>query len=68
MSSGPYFHSIKQVSEVDLGRPLHSRGWTLQRQKYSGDATKTFLLAETLTGGQQVYQVLHCLHYFQTGH
>jgi hypothetical protein len=43
-------------------------GRTLQHRKDSGDATKTFLLAETLTGGQQVYQVLHCLCYFQTNH
>jgi hypothetical protein len=38
------------------------------RQKDSGDATETFLLAETLTRGQQVYQVLHCLRYVQTDH
>jgi hypothetical protein len=37
-------------------------------RKDSGDATKTFLLAETSTGGQQVYQVLHCLRYCQTDH
>jgi hypothetical protein len=37
-------------------------------RKDSGDATKTFLLAKTLTGGQQVYQVLHCLHNCQTDH
>ena len=53
-----------QVSdEVDLGSPLPSDGRTLQCQKYSGDATETFLLAETSTGGQRVYQVLHCLSY-----
>jgi hypothetical protein len=36
-------------------------GRTLRPRKDSGDATETFLLAETPTGGQQVYQVLHCL-------
>ena len=37
-----------------MGIPLQSGGRTLQRRKYSGDATKTFLLAETSIGGQQV--------------
>jgi hypothetical protein len=37
-------------------------------EKTSGSATKTFLLVETSTGCQQVYQVLHCLCYFQTDH
>jgi hypothetical protein len=55
VSSGPYFYSIKRASDVDLGIPLQSGGRTLQRQKYSGDATKTFLLDETSTGGQEVY-------------
>jgi hypothetical protein len=39
------------VSEVDLGSPLQSGGRTLRRRKDSGDATETFLLAETSTGG-----------------
>jgi hypothetical protein len=38
------------------------------RRKDSGDAIETFLLVETLTEGQQVYRVLHCLRYFQTEH
>jgi hypothetical protein len=68
VSSGPYLCSIKCVREADLGSPLQLGGRTLQHQKYSGDATETFLLAETLTRGQQVYQVLHYLCYFQTDH
>jgi hypothetical protein len=68
VSSGPYMCSIKQVSEADLGIPLQSGGRTLRCRKYSGDATETFLLAETSTGGQQVYQVFHNLRYFQTDH
>jgi hypothetical protein len=63
VSSGPYLCSIKRVSKADLGSPLQSGGRTLRRRKDSGDATETFLLVETSTGGQQVYQVLHCLRY-----
>jgi hypothetical protein len=37
-----------------MGIPLQSGGRTLQRQKDSGNATETFLLAETSIGGQQV--------------
>jgi hypothetical protein len=55
--------SIKRGSEGDLGIPLQLDGRTLRCQKDNGDATKTFLLAETSTGGQQVYQVLHFLRY-----
>jgi hypothetical protein len=61
-------HSIKRVSEDDLGIPLQLGGRTLQHRKDSGNDAETFLLAETSIGGQQVYQVLHCLHYFQTEH
>jgi hypothetical protein len=56
------------VREDDLGSPLQSGGRTLRRRKDNGDAIETFLLAETLTGGRQVYQVLHCLRYCQTDH
>jgi hypothetical protein len=55
VSSGPYMHSIKQVSEANLGIPLQSGGRTLQCQKDSRNATETFLLVVTLIGGQQVY-------------
>jgi hypothetical protein len=65
---GPYLRSIKRVSEDDLGSPLQSGGRTLQHRKDSGDAAETFLLDETSTRGQQVYQVLYCLCYFQTNH
>jgi hypothetical protein len=51
-----------------MGIPLQSSGRTLWHRKDSGDATKTFLLAETSTGGQQVYQVMHYLRDFQTDH
>jgi hypothetical protein len=68
VSSGPYMCSIKRASEDDLGIPLQSGGRTLRHRKDSGDATETFLLAETSTGGQQVYKVLHCLCYCQTDH
>jgi hypothetical protein len=51
VSSRPYLSSIKRASEADLGSPLQSGGRKLRHQKYSGDATKTFLLDETLTGG-----------------
>jgi hypothetical protein len=37
-------------------------------EKISGSAAETFLLAETSTGCGKVYQVLHCLRYFQTNH
>jgi hypothetical protein len=47
-----------------LGIPLHSGGRTLRCGKYSGSVATTFLLAETLTGCQQVYQVLHFLCLF----
>jgi hypothetical protein len=55
VSSRPYLCSIKKVSEANLGIPLQSGGRTLRHKKDSGDATETFLLAETSTGGQQVY-------------
>jgi hypothetical protein len=50
-----------EQENLDLGSSLQSGGKTLRRRKDSGNATETFLLAETSTGGQQVYQVLHCL-------
>jgi hypothetical protein len=68
VSSGPYLCSSKRASEVDLGSPLQLGGGILRHRKDSGDATKTFLLAKTSTGGQQVYQLLHCLRYFQNNH
>jgi hypothetical protein len=68
VSFGPYLCSIKGASEDDLGIPLQSSGRTFQHRKDSGDATETFILVETSIGGQQVYQVLHCLHYCQTNH
>jgi hypothetical protein len=52
VSFGPYLHSIKRASESDLGSPLQLGGRTLWHQKDSGNATKIFLLAETLKGGQ----------------
>jgi hypothetical protein len=51
------------VERVDLGRTLCKT-----RRKDSGNVAETFLLAETSTRGQQVYQVLHYLCYFQTDH
>jgi hypothetical protein len=68
VSSEPYMCSIKRASEADLGSPLQSSGKTLWHRKDSGDAIETFLLAETSTGGQEVYQVMHCLRYFQNDH
>jgi hypothetical protein len=68
MLSGPYLCSIKRASEADMGSPLQSGGRTIHHRKDSGEAIETFLLAETSTGGRQVYQVLHCLCYFQTNH
>jgi hypothetical protein len=65
---GPYLSSIKRAREADLGSPLQSGGKPLRCQKDSGDATKTFILVETSTGGQQVYQVMHYLRYYQTDH
>jgi hypothetical protein len=66
--SGPYLCSIKRVSEADMGIPLQSGGKTLRRRKDGDDATEIFLLVETSTRGQEVYQFLHCLRYFQTNH
>ena len=68
MSSRPYQCAIKWASEDYLGIPLQSGCQTLQHQKYSGSVAETFLLVETSTGCQQVYPILHCLCYFQTGH
>jgi hypothetical protein len=56
VSSGPSLCSIKRASEADLGSPLQLGGRTLRRRKDSGNVATTFLLAETSTGGQQVYQ------------
>jgi hypothetical protein len=66
--SGPSLCSIKRASEADLGSSLQSGGRTLRHRKDSGSVATTFLLVETSTGCQQVYQVLHCLHHFQTNH
>jgi len=66
--SRPSLHSIKATSEDDLGIPLKSSGRTLWHGKDSVNVVETFLLAETSTGGQKVYQVLHFLHDFQTNH
>jgi hypothetical protein len=60
--------SNKQASEADLGSPQQSDGGTLKHQKDSGYAIEKFLLAETSIGGQQVHQVRHFMHYFQTDH
>jgi hypothetical protein len=68
VASGPYLHSIKRASEADLGSILQSSGRTPRHRKDSGNVAETFLLVETLTRGQQVYQVLHLLHDFQTSH
>jgi hypothetical protein len=68
MPSSPSMCSIKQASEDYLGSPLQLGGKTLRSGKDSGSVAVKFLLAETSTGCQQVYLVLHCLRYFQTSH
>jgi hypothetical protein len=68
VSFGPSLRSIKRASEADLGIPLQSGSKTLRHGKYNGSVVATFLLAETSTGCQQVYPVMHCLCYCQNDH
>jgi hypothetical protein len=64
----PSMHSIKRVSEADLGISLQLGGRTFRHEKHSDSDATTLLLDENLTGCPQVYLVLHCLIYFQTDH
>jgi hypothetical protein len=59
MPPGPYFFSYKRACKVDLGIPLQSSGRTFWHRENCGCPSKTFLLAKTSTGRQQVYHILH---------
>jgi hypothetical protein len=68
MQLDPSLGSYKRGCEADFGSPIQSGGRTFRNTKKFGRPSETFLLAKTLIGHQQVYQILHCLHHFQVGH
>jgi hypothetical protein len=61
-------HPINQESEANFVISLKSGGRTLRHRKENSGVATTFLLVETSIGFQQVYQVLHGMCHFQTGH
>jgi hypothetical protein len=70
MPHGPSLCSYKRVCKVDFGSPLQLDGRTFWHGENYGHSSETFLLAKTLTGRQQVYQILNflkvALHRFLT--
>jgi hypothetical protein len=59
MPSGPSLCSFKRACKDDLGIPLQLDGRTFWRRENYGRSPEIFLLAKTLIGCQQVYQILH---------
>jgi hypothetical protein len=51
-----------------LGSPLQSGGKTFWSRQDGGRVVKVLLLAETSTGCQQIYKIVHYLCHRQTSH
>ena len=56
MSPGTPLCSFKRACQDDMGSALQSSRWEFWGQENSGSTAKVFLLAEPLTGRQELHK------------